>query len=75
MAALAAGEAGGAADGDVEHLAAEPALQGEALGERQAEALDRGAAVGEHRLLREGGDLLGQLEGALEVLARARRPR
>ena len=69
VAALAGGEARGAFDGDVEHLAAEPVLERDPLGERQAEALDRGAAVGQHRLLREGGDPLGQLEGALEVLA------
>ena len=73
--ALAGGEAGGAAGGDVEGLAAEPVLEREALGERQAGALDRGAAVGEHRLLREGGDPLGQLEGPLEVARRGRPPR
>ena len=35
--------------------------------ERHADALDRGAAVGEHRLLGEGGQRLGHLERALEV--------
>ena len=54
-----------------ERLAAEPVLERETLGERQAGALDRGAAVGEHRLLREGGEPLGQLQRPLEVARRA----
>ena len=45
------------------------------VGERQPDALDRRAAVGEHRLLREGGEALGDLERPLEVRARGRRPR
>ena len=44
-------------------------LQREPVGERQAEALERGAAVGEHRLLREAREALGHLQRALEVLA------
>ena len=39
------------------------------------DALDRRAAVGEHRLLRERGEALGDLERALEVARRGRRPR
>jgi hypothetical protein len=50
--ALAAGEAGGAAGGDLENLVAEARLVGEALGERHPVTLDRAAPVGEHRLLR-----------------------
>ena len=44
-----------------------PRLQRERLGERHAEALDRRAAVGEHRPLREAREPLGELERALEV--------
>ena len=70
MATLAPGEAGRAAGGDVEDSAAEARLMGKALGERHAVALDSPAAVGEHRLLRERRDLLGELEGAIEMAAR-----
>ena len=70
VAAFAAGEAGGALDRHVEDLAAQPVLEGYAVVEGEAEAFYRCLAVGEHRLLGEAGDPLGQLEGAVEVAAR-----
>src|SRR4051812_24367030 len=39
----------------------------QALLERHADALDRGEAVGQHRLLRKGRQALGQLERPLDV--------
>ena len=68
-AALPGRESGGTARRHLEDLAADPMLEREPLLERHAGTLDRGAAIGEHRLLREGGDLLGELERALEVAA------
>jgi hypothetical protein len=44
-------------------------LHGQSVGEREREAVVRGAAVGEHRLLRERREALGDLERALEVRA------
>ena len=41
-----------------------------ALPQRQAGALDRGAPVGEHRLLGKPGQLLGQLQRPFDVAAR-----
>ncbi len=60
-ATFAAGEPSGAPLRDLEHLAARARLELQALGDRQSEALDRRAAVGQHRLLREGGERLGDL--------------
>ena len=68
-AALAGGEARAPCGADRARRAADPALELHALLERQADALDRRAAVGKHRLLREAGEPLGQLERAVEVLA------
>ncbi len=53
----------------LEHLGPGLRLQRERVGERHAEALDRGAAVGEHRALGEAREPLGQRERALEVRA------
>src|SRR6185295_5411924 len=59
----------GAFDGDVEGLAAKLVLKRDAVGEGHAEAFYGGAAVGEHRLLAEGRDPLGQLQRPLQVAA------
>ena len=69
-AALAGREAGGAARAFGEDLGSGLGLQGEPLGERHAQALDRRAAVGEHRALREARQSLGERERALQVRAR-----
>ena len=69
MAALAGGETGRAADGDLEHLAPEACSRRRPSASGSPDALDRGAAVGEHRLLREGGEPLGQLQRPLQVPA------
>src|SRR5207244_6335509 len=53
-ATLAGGEAPGAVDGRLEGLGPRPGLERQGLGERQAEALDRRASIGEHGLLWEG---------------------
>src|SRR5436190_9268122 len=68
-ASLPAGEARRAGDRRLEDGGAGLGLQRQSLVERQPEALDRGAAVGEHRLLWEGGEALGDLQRALEVAA------
>src|SRR5205085_289713 len=68
-AAFAAGEAGCAAPRDLERPLAGLGLELQALLERPAGAFERGAAVGEHGLLRERGQALGVLERALEVTA------
>src|SRR3954451_8414546 len=58
-AAFAAGEAGGAGLRVGEDRRAGLGLEREAVGQRQPEAVDRRAPVGEHRLLGEGGEALG----------------
>src|SRR6185295_13873960 len=68
-ASLPAGEARRAGARDGEDGGPGLRLERQCFVERQAEALDRGAAVGEHRLLREGGKALGDLQGPLEVAA------
>ena len=62
-------EARSTADRVLEHVWTGAGLQRETLGERHPEAVDRGGAVGEHRALREAGEILGQLQRALEVAA------
>src|ERR1700730_17327540 len=68
-AALAGGEAAGAFDRGPEGLHAGFRLDGEAGLQRQAEALDRRAAVRQHRDLWECGERLGVLERAVQVAA------
>src|ERR1700691_3506075 len=68
-AALAPREARGAADRVLEDVGPGAGLQGEGVGERHAEPVDRGAAVGEHRALREAREVLRELECPLEVPA------
>ena len=68
-AAFPGGEPGGALDADAADGPADLGLTREAILERQPEALQRRAPVGQHRLLRELGQALGHLEGALQVLA------
>src|SRR3954468_4305725 len=67
--ALATGEARGAAGGGGVDGVARIGLEGQALVQRQAQGGDGRAAVGEHRLLGEGGERLGVLEGAVERAA------
>ena len=69
-AALAGGEAGRALDAHAGDGAADLGLPLQALLEWESQALERGAAVGQHRLLWEGGEALGHLERAVQVLAR-----
>ena len=54
----------------IDRGAAELRLEREPGRERQADPLERRAAVGEHRLLREGSEALGDLERAIEVAPR-----
>src|SRR6185437_15388325 len=68
--ALAGGEARGAARAVLEHLRARRGLQRKRLVERHAEALDGGAAVGEHRALRKARKSVGELQRAVQVRAR-----
>src|SRR4051794_13406359 len=68
-ASLPAGEARRAGDRRLEDGGPGLRLQLQRVVQRQAEALDRRAAVGEHRLLREAGEGLGDLERALEMAA------
>src|SRR5262245_53920305 len=67
VAAFAAGEPRRAASRDREHVAPDAVLEVERLAPRHARALEHRAAVGEHRLLGEAGDLVRQLERAVEV--------
>src|SRR3954466_2379849 len=64
--ALAPGEARGAARGVEMDLVARLRLECQPLVERQALSGQRGAAVGEHRRLGEGGERLGVLQRAVE---------
>src|SRR5690242_6288780 len=68
-AALAAGETRRAHRRRGVHGVAGVRLEGEALLERHAQRGQRGPAVGEHRLLREGGERLGVLERAAQRAA------
>src|SRR3954452_14917262 len=68
-ASLPAGKARRAGDRRLEDGRPGLGLQGQRLVERKPEALERGAAIGEHRLLREGRQALGDLQRAFEVAA------
>src|SRR5918997_1515987 len=68
-AARAAGEAPGALDRGGEHLAPQPRLEREPVGEREAGALQQRPPVGQHRVLGEGGEALGDLERPRHVAA------
>jgi hypothetical protein len=70
VAALAGDEAGSAPGRELKRLAAQPVLQPQPLGEAHADPLDRGAPIGEHRLLGKAGQQLGQRQRPLEVLPR-----
>ena len=68
-AALAGGEARGAGPGRRLRGLAERDSSRRPSSSVRPDALERRGAVGEHRVLREAGERLGDLEGALEVAA------
>src|SRR3954452_2242776 len=70
-ASLPAGEARRAGDRRLEDGGPGLGLELQRFVERHPETFDRRAPVGEHRLLRERGEVLGDLQRALEVAALA----
>ena len=64
------GEALGAAGAVLKDLRTGGGLEGKTLRQRHPETLDCGAAIGEHRRLREAGEALRELECAIEMGAR-----